>query len=215
MAQTLCLLETDGNGLLTDTGDGTFGPGCYAGRPGFGEKPLEVNYAGPSTQAFINPPYNRGEVIKWVLHYRHTNFTFLLKWAPDTRWFTELIGYTTHVWFPVDERIEFEPPPGVSASSNPFPHALYLKNPPPGRLQRLATRGLVVEVTPAWLDNLARAGIVCTREPGDLRPSSAVGGEGAALETGAGGRGSRAKARAGRRKGTGSSLCLDEHDFGF
>lgn len=115
-------------------------------------------YKVPATAVlWCNPPYARGEVIKWIQHYRHTRYCFLLRWDPRTKWFGELIGSTTHVWFPqpvgdgtgntVDNhpgRIEFEPPPGVTFSSNPFPHALYLRDPNPGLLERLAPHGLIL-----------------------------------------------------------------------
>ena len=77
-------------------------------------------------RVFINPPYSRGQVIKWVRHYKHTDFTFLLRWDPSTRWFKELIAECEVVWF-ADERIEFEPPPGITFSRNPYPHALFFK----------------------------------------------------------------------------------------
>lgn len=73
---------------------------------------------------FVNPPYGTGHVIRWVEHYRDSRAIFLLRWAPDTAWFRALMSSVGYVWFP-DVRINFEPPPGVKSSSNPFPHALY------------------------------------------------------------------------------------------
>lgn len=105
-------------------------------------------------EVFINPPYARGQVIRWVKHWRHTRFTFLLRWDPSTDWFAELLPHCTHVWFP-EQRINFEPPPGVKSSSNPFPHALYMRDPPADRLARLAPRGYLLAVdmgTPATQD---------------------------------------------------------------
>ena len=95
-------------------------------------------------RVFINPPYGPGEVIKWVRHYRRTNFIFLLRWDPSTDWFDELIGHCTHEWFPKGRRVNFEPPPRIESSSAAFPHALFLRNPAPDLLGRLAAAGRVV-----------------------------------------------------------------------
>lgn len=76
-------------------------------------------------KVFVNPPYSRGQVSRWVDRYAdHWDATFLLRWDPSTAWFRSLMRRVGFVFFPKD-RIEFEPPPGVAASSNPFPHALY------------------------------------------------------------------------------------------
>jgi hypothetical protein len=104
--------------------------------------------ARPEAVVFINPPYSRGQVIKWVHHYGHTRFIFLLRWDPSTEWFRELIGHCTHVWFP-PYRISFVPPPRIKASSNPFPHALYLRDPSPELLARLGLEGVLVRVDAA------------------------------------------------------------------
>src|SRR5690606_30225668 len=110
-------LEDGDDGLVDQYGPGAF---VYGG----------VNCATlPSARTFINPPYSRGAVVRWIRHWRHTRFCFLLRWDPSTRWFEELLPHCTHVWFP-PRRINFEPPPGVKSSSNPFPHALYLRDPP-------------------------------------------------------------------------------------
>jgi hypothetical protein len=94
---------------------------------------------------FVNCPYSAGQVIKWVLAYRHTRFIYLLRWDPSTEWFRELIGHCTHVWFP-PFRVSFVPPPRIKASSNPFPHALYLRDPGPELLARLRREGVLVPV---------------------------------------------------------------------
>ncbi len=74
---------------------------------------------------FVNPPYSRGQVAKWVEAFKRRNTVFLLRWDPSTAWFKDLITWTDFVWFG-HKRIEFEPPPGVTFSSNPFPHALFI-----------------------------------------------------------------------------------------
>jgi hypothetical protein len=77
----------------------------------------------PESRVFVNPPY--GDVPPWVRAYKHARFCFLLKFDPSTRWFCELYAATALVAIPRRRRIAFEPPPGVRASSNPFPHALF------------------------------------------------------------------------------------------
>ncbi len=86
-------------------------------------------------RTFINPPYSKGQVLRWVKAYRHTDFTFLLRWDPSTVWFRELMPFVRYVWFPLGWRINFEPPPGVKASSSTMPHALYFKSEPPSTLK--------------------------------------------------------------------------------
>lgn len=89
---------------------------------------------------FINPPYSRGQVIKWVRTWKHTDFIFLLRWDPSTEWFSELIEQTDLVWF-ARQRINFTPPPGIKASSNPYPHALFFKGREEAALDKLANLG--------------------------------------------------------------------------
>jgi hypothetical protein len=96
---------------------------------------LHVNTDCPATKAlktpfdsvrtWINPPYSAGQVIRWIRAYRHTRFTFLVRLDPSTAWFDELFNASELVLVPRGKRIDFEPPPGVKASSNPFPHALF------------------------------------------------------------------------------------------
>lgn len=89
---------------------------------------------------FINPPYDQqsGGVIRWVHAYRHTRFIYLLRFDPSTVWFDELLKSTGWLWFPSkaspESRISFEPPPGIATSSNPYPHALYLRERPRAEL---------------------------------------------------------------------------------
>ncbi len=103
------------------------------------------------TVVFCNPPYARGQVIRWVKHWRSTRFIFLLRWDPSTEWFSELIPHCTHVWFP-GRRINFEPPPGVKFSNNPFPHALYLRDPSEELMDRLASAGYLMPIDQDLLD---------------------------------------------------------------
>lgn len=94
---------------------------------------------------YVNPPYSRGQVIRWVRHWRTTRFIFLCRWDPSTAWFNLLFYSSTHVWFPT-RRINFEPPPGVASSSNPFPHALFMRDPDPALLARLDLEGYLLPV---------------------------------------------------------------------
>lgn len=74
---------------------------------------------------FINPPYSRGMVMRFVLAFVHHRFIFLLRFDPSTEWFALLYEMTERIAFPKD-RTDFEPPPGVEAKpGNPFPHALF------------------------------------------------------------------------------------------
>lgn len=76
---------------------------------------------------FVNPPYSRGQVARWVDHYIYGDFTFLLRWDPSTAWFRRVSEASACVWF-ARQRINFEPPPGVTGGSNPYPHALFMRN---------------------------------------------------------------------------------------
>lgn len=112
----------------------------YASVGAFFRKATTQQRATKEWTTFINPPYAKGDVEKWVRHYRHTRYVFLLRLDPSTRWFSLLMETCTNILL-LDKRINFEPPPGVKASSNPFPHALYLRDPPIPLLARLAACG--------------------------------------------------------------------------
>ena len=86
--------------------------------------PLVVN--GP--RVFVNPPYENGSVPRWIAGYAHTRFCFLLRFDPSTDWFADLYRRSELVAVPRGRRINFEPPPGVRASSNTFPHALFYRH---------------------------------------------------------------------------------------
>lgn len=77
-------------------------------------------------RVFINPPYScaAGGVLEWVRAYAHTRFCFLVRLDFSTQWFDELYKLAMGIYVPRRERVQFEPPPGVEASSNPFPHGL-------------------------------------------------------------------------------------------
>lgn len=106
--------EDGGDGLLDE-----HPPGTYLDAGG-------IFRVLPSARVFVNPPYSRGQAIRWIRHWQHADFTFLLRWDPSTAWWREIMRHTACVWFP-DRRIQFEPPPGIAGRNNPFPHALYFK----------------------------------------------------------------------------------------
>jgi hypothetical protein len=144
-------------------------------------------FTGPT---FVNPPYARGQVIRWVRHWRESRFIFLLRWDPSTEWFKELLPWCTFVWFP-NRRINFEPPPGVKASSNPFPHALFLRDPTESLLDRLIPEGYLLDTFPSRVHGGAH--VDTTNAP--------AGGYGSEPQTGPGGGAKRAlSARGGDRE---------------
>lgn len=114
-ADTRCMLEDGGNGLSDDR------PGSYRSAAFYG-------LAHEHTRVFVNPPYAHGQVIRWVRHYAHTRWCFLLRFDPSTDWFVELYRQTSLVCVPRGRRVNFEPPPGVKASSNTIPHALFYRH---------------------------------------------------------------------------------------
>lgn len=110
-----------------------------------------LTYIAPASwRVFINPPYGHGQVIRWIRHYVHTRFIFLLRWDPSTAWFQELLPQCDYVWFP-PSRVDFEPPPRIRESSNPYPHALYLRDPPEDLLERLKGAGYLFRVDEAFI----------------------------------------------------------------
>jgi hypothetical protein len=78
----------------------------------------------PEARVFINPPYSRGQVIRWVKAYAHTRFCFLLRFDPSTTWFAQLYRKSGLVVVP-RRRINFDPPPGTKAFPNVYPHGLF------------------------------------------------------------------------------------------
>lgn len=85
----------------------------------------------PPGIVFINPPYSRGMVIKFVSAYAATRFCFLLRFDPSTDWFKLLQKHTGAIVVP-NRRINFDPPPGLVVATdnhnNPFPHAAYFRD---------------------------------------------------------------------------------------
>jgi hypothetical protein len=108
-----CMLEDGGDGF----GDRT--PGSFRLANGV------LGRATAKTKIFGQPDYQF--VLEAIEHYGHTSFCFLLRFDPRTRWFRRLYALSGLVC--VARKIEFEPPPGVKASANPFPHALFYRNP--------------------------------------------------------------------------------------
>ena len=112
VADATCQLERGDNGLPPDILEGGY---LVAGVGQF--------HANKNTRVWLQPPY---EIVLEVLaHYGHTRFGALLRFDPSTEWFCRLYSLSALVCVPRRQRIEFEPPPGVKASKNPYPHALY------------------------------------------------------------------------------------------
>lgn len=78
-------------------------------------------------RVFVNPPYERGSVLRWLDAYKHTRWCFLLRFDPSTEWFAKVYDAAELVAVPRGRRVNFEPPPGVKASSNAYPHALFYR----------------------------------------------------------------------------------------
>lgn len=82
--------------------------------------------ANEHTRVWIQPDYEF--VLEAIAHYGHTRFTALLRLDTSTEWFDQLWSICEVVMVPHGDRIEFVPPPGVKASSNPFPHGVYYRH---------------------------------------------------------------------------------------
>ena len=81
--------------------------------------------ADENTRLWFQPPYDI--VIEALQHYGHTRFVALLRLDTSTVWFTMLWQLAEVIMVPRRDRLDFVPPPGVKASSNPFPHGLYYR----------------------------------------------------------------------------------------
>lgn len=116
IADRACMREDGGDGF----GGGRKEPGAY--KVG-GRFPL-YGTADENTKTFIQPGYSFTP--KALLHYQHTRYIALLRFDPRVDWFKWL--YTRVEAIRVLWDASFEPPPGVEASSNSFPHALYYRD---------------------------------------------------------------------------------------
>ncbi len=77
------------------------------------------------TTVWIQPPYDI--VLEALAHFGHTRFVALLRLDTSTAWFEQLFALSEVIMVPKRDRLEFVPPPGVKASTNPFPHGLYYR----------------------------------------------------------------------------------------
>lgn len=134
VAHIRLMLEQGDDGLREDLGPGGF---HEANNP---TKGYVESRAKEDWETFINPPHGPGQVLRWVRHYRHTRFIYLLRWDPSTDWFAELHPHCTHIWHPA-RRVNYDPPPRIKPSSNAYPHALYVRKPNLELLDRLSSTG--------------------------------------------------------------------------
>ncbi|MGN6107257.1 MAG: hypothetical protein ACTHU0_19270 [Kofleriaceae bacterium] len=131
-----CMLERGGDGFGLDQ---RHIPGSFCIAPGVigsCERPCcgsEVTarvirmVADATWRVWIQPPYDI--VAEALAHYGHTRFVALLRLDTSTAWFERLYTELCEViMVPRRDRLEFVPPPGVKASSNPFPHGLYYRH---------------------------------------------------------------------------------------
>jgi hypothetical protein len=110
-----------------ERGDDGFGVGALEDKPGaFYTRTGGYGYAGEDWRVWIQPDYEY--VLEAIRHYGHTRFTALLRLDPSTVWFDELYAISEVIYVPRGDRIEFDPPPGVKASANPFPHGFFYKH---------------------------------------------------------------------------------------
>lgn len=119
-----CMLEDGGDGF----GGGEPGepPGLYLLGDRHGSR---TGIATAETTTFFQWPYSPGFAERAIAHYGHTRFRALLRWSPDTAWFRMLWPLVSTIAIP-QERIEFDPPPGVAKpdSTISYPHTLYYAN---------------------------------------------------------------------------------------
>lgn len=125
VAATACMLERGDDGLagprrgeyFVDKTGNVLVPGEQA------RAISSRGFAGVDTRVWLQPPY---EIVdEAIAHYGHARFCALLRFDPSTQWFIKLYRISALVCVPRGKRIEFEPPPGVRASKNPYPHAFY------------------------------------------------------------------------------------------
>jgi len=113
-AMESCMLERQDDGLGGPVDAGQF----WTALNGFG-------FTDAESRVFLQPPYSI--VLKAFAHYRHTRWVALLRFDPSTKWFRQIYREAELVCVP-RRRVNFEPPPGVKASSNTIPHALYYRH---------------------------------------------------------------------------------------
>lgn len=77
-------------------------------------------------KVWLQPPYDI--VLEALAHFGHTRYCALLRLDTSTKWYEQLWCMSQVIMVPKRDRLEFVPPPGVKASSNPFPHGLYYKH---------------------------------------------------------------------------------------
>ena len=109
-----CALERGENGIVTHKIKGSF------------RSDGKTHIAGVDDKVWFQPPYSI--VLQAFAHYEHTRFTALLRFDPSTEWFQRVYRRSALVLVPRLRRINFEPPPGVKASSSTVPHALLYSN---------------------------------------------------------------------------------------
>jgi hypothetical protein len=116
VARHTCMLERgdDGFGLDRRSAPGAF----YVASEGY-------RTAAADWRVWIQPPYSI--VLEALAHYGHTRFTALLRLDSSTAWFERLHELCEVIMVPRRDRLEFVPPPGVRASSNPYPHGLFYR----------------------------------------------------------------------------------------
>ncbi|HUS27576.1 MAG TPA: hypothetical protein VMZ53_03685 [Kofleriaceae bacterium] len=115
IVQADCLKCYGGGRVLGNDLEPTACPACNNG----------YHVATERTRVWIQPPYDL--VLEALAHYGHTRFVALLRLDTSTEWFEQLWNLSEVIMVPKRDRLEFVPPPGVKASSNPFPHGLYYK----------------------------------------------------------------------------------------
>lgn len=132
-----CMLERGDNGFGAELAEKRI-PGQYLARRTVGRftgllGKGEVSRRGDvlaiateCTRVWIQPDYQF--VDEAIGHYGHTRFCALLRFDPRTAWWQRLVILVRRrrgmICIPRGV-FNFESPPGVPASSNSFPHALY------------------------------------------------------------------------------------------
>lgn len=129
VARRTCMLERgdDGFGLDRRATAGAYyvNPASCGECHGSGCDQCGYHVATADTRVWIQPDY--AAVLAAIAHYGHTRFTALLRLDTSTLWFEQLFALSEVVMVPRRDRLEFVPPPGVKASSNPFPHGVYYR----------------------------------------------------------------------------------------